>query len=715
MQAKIVPQKRVLVVDDEPAIRRVLAKFLSRRGYEVDLAESGLEAIRLAEDFAYPVVLTDLSMPGLDGLTLIERLRHLLPSSVYLVITGMSDLQLRPSEATDGSIAGIVRKPWAPEELMSSIERAFDMYTQMLSEVKETQQLLLVEDSLSDAELVCHYMSASKAPYKIVHCQRLSEALEAINDEDFRVAVVDLSLPDARGLDAVLRINAAAPELPLLVLSGLNDESLALQAVQSGAQDYLVKNEVNPATLARATRYAIERKGSEKKLAHLAYYDQVTGLPNRSLFRDRLGHAIARSKRDETALSAMFLDLDRFKAINDGYGHDVGDQLLKTVGSRLQSVLRETDTVARLGGDEFAILLERTSGEAEARAVAGRILEAMESPILCAKDQIVVSTSVGIAMYPEHGYTVEGLLKSADAAMYEAKSHGRACYRMAGDQSQGDSVRRLRVESALRMAMDRQEFSLHYQPQFNLATGQIEGFEALLRWNPTETEGMPPSEFIPILEELRLTVAVGAWVIEEACRQLAEWRDQGFSHWRVSVNLSADQFEVDLVGLVQSTLAKYGLPPSLLELEITERTVMHNTDLTLSTLSRLRELGVRLAIDDFGTGFSSLAYLKRFPVDVLKIDKEFVKGLVPEAEDASIASAVVALGHSLHVEVVAEGIETAAQALVLTALGCDLGQGFYYGRPMAAAEVPAWSATLAWPQLSGQPERLAGADESLCA
>ena len=431
-----------------------------------------------------------------------------------------------------------------------------------------------------------------------------------------------------------------------------------------------------------------DRKRAEEQIEFHAYHDVLTALPNRKLFTDRLRHALGRAKRTGRSLGVMFIDIDYFKTINDTLGHTAGDELLLEMARRLRACVREDDTVARIGGDEFTIILAELRHPEDAVNVAQKLLEAVQVPLTIVGMPIVVSASVGIALYPNDGADPEALLRNADSAMYRAKEAGRNTYQLCTDEMKQRAMDRLSIESRLRTAVRDQQLMLAYQPQINLLTGRTIGVEALVRWNDPERGVMEPAAFIPIAEESRLIVPLGEWVLRTACRQTKEWHDAGSGPVRVAVNLSARQFQQqDLVEMVQSALEDVDLSPSSLELEITETTAMQNADMTVETLRALRELGVGIAIDDFGMGYSSLNYLRRFPITGVKIDRAFVSDVTSNDGDAAIVSAVIGMARNLRLRVTAEGVETAEQFAFLRSHECDEAQGYYFGRPVCAAEM----------------------------
>ncbi len=431
-----------------------------------------------------------------------------------------------------------------------------------------------------------------------------------------------------------------------------------------------------------------ERKRFEAQLLHQSNHDALSGLPNRLLFHDRLGQALAQACYTEHLIAVMLLDLNRFKIINDTLGHDLGDLLLKEAALRLASCMRGGDTIARWGGDEFAFLLPNLEHPEEAAEVAAGILKVLSQPFLIADKEIFVSASVGITLYPTDGQTREGLLQNAEVAMYRAKEHGESAYQFFTGDMNVRAFERLALENSLRKALERSELVLYYQPQVDLETGKISGMEALLRWQHPELGLVSPAQFIPLAEETGLIVPIGAWVLREACRQNKAWQDAGMARMRVSVNLSARQFQQqDIVEMTASALRESGLTADCLELELTESYIMQNPEAAIRTLRLLEKMGVFLSVDDFGTGYSSLSYLRRFPIDCLKIDRSFVQDIPGSADAAAIVSAIVAMASSLKLEIVAEGVETQDQLDYLKQLRCDRMQGFLFSRPIPANEL----------------------------
>ncbi|HEY0514593.1 MAG TPA: EAL domain-containing protein [Thermoanaerobaculia bacterium] len=431
------------------------------------------------------------------------------------------------------------------------------------------------------------------------------------------------------------------------------------------------------------------RKRAESQIAYQACHDALTGLPNRMLFNDRLTQALARARRHGGRLAVLFLDLDQFKVVNDTLGHAAGDRLLVEIAGRLQETVRASDTVARVGGDEFTFLLTGVAGGADAARAAQKILEAVSRPLEIDGHRLYVTTSLGISLFPDDGEAAESLLSNADIAMYRAKDLGRNGFQLSSPGMNAKSVARLSLERDLRLAIERGEFALVYQPQAVVDSGQTVGVEALLRWNHPQRGVILPDEFIAIAEETRLILPLGEWVLRTACEQARQWQTAGGPRLRVAVNLSALQFrQRNLAGTVQTMLSESGLDPGSLVIEITESSAMLNVELTIEVLSELREMGLRVAIDDFGTGHASLSYLKQFPIDGLKIDRSFVSDMEASRESAAIVTAIIGLAHGLGLGVLAEGVESDSQLRRLAACGCDEYQGFFLSRPLAPAIIP---------------------------
>jgi diguanylate cyclase (GGDEF)-like protein len=559
-------------------------------------------------------------------------------------------------------------------------------------EEHEVREVLLVEDNRIDAQLIRRLLRrVSSSYYRITHVRTLNDAVLSADELAPDVILADLNLPDSRGTDTVASLQTAYPDIPLIIVSAWEDEAVSLRSVKAGAQDYLVKGHIDGANLHRVIRYAIERKRTELELVRLAQFDQLTGLPNRTLLRERVNHALARAMRSGSGVATLILDMDRFKEINDMLGHEVGDKLLVKAAKRIRANVRDQDTVARLGGDEFAVVLEGVSEAKEVLPVIERIVESLREVTTVDGHEVNTSTSIGIAMYPENGSNLSELLRAADLAMYQAKSSGRACYQFFADAMQEEAQSRRALEWALRHAVEANEFQLVYQPQVCLRTGGVIGVEALIRWMHPTRGLLAPYHFIGALEEFGLINEVGEWVLQAACEQMRRWHALELQPMRIGVNVSAQQFEDPLlIDKVRSALANSELSPEFLELELTESCLMSDPAEAGALLREIRDVGVRIAIDDFGTGYSSLTYLNEFPLNALKIDKSFVQSVESNARGGPISKMIIGLGQNLGLEVIAEGVETAGQLAYMQEHGCDIAQGYLYAHPESPEDLTPW-------------------------
>ena len=675
--------------------------------------------------------------------------------------------------------------------------------------------LLLVEDNPGDARLLREMLiEAGAHKTELTQAENMSEAEKLLAERLFDIVLIDLGLPDAQGLEAVRRARAAAPRVPLVVLTGLDDESLAAQALQEGAQDYLIKGQIETRGLLRALRYAIERKAMEEALfvvkeraqvtlncigdavlctdisgnitflnlvaekmtgwsweealgrpmaevfqildavtrqttpnpmdvavelnrtvhlplncillrrdgfetpiedsvapihdregkptgavivfrdvskaramaaemTHSAQHDFLTGLPNRMLLNDRVNQAITLAPRHSKKVAVLFLDLDGFKHINDSLGHPIGDKLLQSIAKRLVDCVRSSDTVSRQGGDEFVVLLSEMEQSEDAAISAMRLLQAVAEAHTIDQHDLHVTTSIGVSVFPDDGMDAETLIKNADTAMYQAKENGRQSYQFFKSPMNVRAVERQSIEENLRRALERQEFALHFQPKINLKTGKISGAEALIRWTHPVRGPVSPAQFIPVAEDCGLILPIGQWVLREACKQARAWVEAGLPLATMAVNISSMEFrDENFLQSVFTTLSETGLDPRSLELELTESVLMKRAESAASVLKTLRERGVQIAVDDFGTGYSSLSYLRKFPIDAPKIDQSFVRQITTTPDDTSIVTAVISMGRSLKLRVVAEGVETHEELVFLQARLCDEAQGYYFSRPV---------------------------------
>jgi diguanylate cyclase (GGDEF)-like protein len=558
------------------------------------------------------------------------------------------------------------------------------------------------------ADQVARALASTSTTFAPVFCAGAEAAVAAVRDalaaeEPFAVAFLDMRMPPGPdGVWAAARIRELDPAIEIVLCTAYSDVDPAEMGSIVPPEEklsYLQKpfhpHEIRQMTISLASKWR-----SEHRIVRLAYFDGLTGLPNREQSRNRLASALAAAEKHGRSVAVLYLDLDNFKRVNDTLGHAVGDELLCQVASRMRHSLRadggaaadehpspRTNHIARLGGDEFIVILPDVRAPEDAGAVASRLIGELQQPMHLAKHTLVVTPSIGIALYPADGMDVDTLLRNADLAMYFAKRKGpgmHACF----DAAMNDAaLHRFTLEAKLRGALERGEFTLNYQPQFDVSTGAVSGMEALLRWKSDDLGQVAPVEFIPIAEETGLILSIGEWVLRTACRQAKAWHDEGLPVMRMAVNVSGQQFSLrEFPSLVESILQETGIPPSMLELEITESVVMKDEAWAEQALAQLKSLGILLAIDDFGTGYSSFGRLRHFAVDRLKIDQSFMTSLVDCSDDRAIAAAIIAMSRSLRINVTAEGVENFPQLLFLQEHACQEAQGFLFSRPLPAAE-----------------------------
>ena len=514
-----------------------------------------------------------------------------------------------------------------------------------------------------------------------------SEVMDAVQRARPDVILMDALMPVMDGFTAcaLLKGSPEGQGIPVLMITALEDNASIERAFAAGASDYIPKP-LHLAVVNQRVRRLVDATRAERHVRHLAYNDPLTGLPNRTLFNDHLNGCIERAGPEHQSLALLYLDLDRFKLVNDTLGHEVGDKLLRALALRIRGCVRGSDCVARLGGDEFAVVLDDLPGTEVATATAHKICHAVNAPVEIDGHELTVTASIGIALFPGDGQDVSALLRRADTAMYRAKKK-HSDFQFFEESMEAAVGENLRLEGALRHALEREELEVYFQPIAQSAGQRVVGMEALVRWNHPTRGLVSPVEFIPVAEETGLIIPLGEWVLRAACQQLAAWHQAGCEGLYVTVNLSGLQLQLPTIAdTVRSVLQETGLNPECLTLEITESMLMEHVEATLATLVALKATGAKLAIDDFGTGYSSLAYLRRFPVDVLKIDRAFVREMTVNADDASIVHGIIALAHSLRLKVVAEGVETTAQYGSLEKLGCDLVQGYLFSPPVPAAQ-----------------------------
>ncbi len=568
---------------------------------------------------------------------------------------------------------------------------------------RERPLILVADDNETGRTLSREFLE--RFDFEVAEAENGAEAVAAFLRLKPDFILLDVMMPEMDGFEAcaALRRLPGGDTVPIVILTGLDDVESINRAYEVGATDFASKP-VNWLVLSHRVRYMLRAKRtlddlrhSEEQIRLLAYYDGLTRLPNRMLCLERLNFALEGARRQDRSLAVLFLDLDRFKRINDTLGHTLGDRLLQGVGERLRKVLRSSDTVARgdprdprdtvarLGGDEFIMLLADIARGEDAGKVARRILDVLKDPFRLDEHEVFITGSIGISVFPPDGADVETLLKNADAAMYHAKDAGGNGCQFYNTSMNAAAMKRLSLENSLRKALERDEFLLHFQPQIDVTTGAIVGAEALVRWRHPDLGMVSPADFIPLAEETDLIVPIGEWVLRSACAQLRAWRQAGHASLMMSVNVSGRQFRrQQIVQAVDQAARGAGLEPRDLDLEITESVLMRNAEDAVSTVSQLKDMGARISLDDFGTGYSSLSYLTRFPIDTLKIDQSFIRDSGTDPRDAAVTTAIIAMARGLGLEVIAEGVETPEQRAFLMQRGCLLMQGYLFSRPVPA-------------------------------
>ena len=697
-------REHILIVDDDALTRRLFRITMEKQGFVVSEAASGDIALDRFIAERPDCILLDAMMPGMDGFDTCTALRRL-PGGEHVPVLMLTSL-------SDDDSVNRAYEVGATDFFLKSQQMTMlaQRVRYLLRGGRMREELAKSRSVLAKAQKIARIGSwewrrADRMITASGECLRIiGLGKEADLDED------DADVDDHLFFRRISSLERA--DFERLVLGSLRQRgtfrrefevgrggggSLTLHVEAEAEGSSLVEPQVVLGTIQDIT----DRKHSERELNRLANFDTLTGLANRNLFRERFERALAEARRRHGFLAVLFIDLDRFKMVNDTLGHGVGDQLLREVAVRLNGCVRGGDSItrgpdpaprssmARLGGDEFIALLTSLKGPADASKVAERMLASLSEPIMVDGNEIYVSASIGVANFPQDGDNAETLLMHADAAMYETKARGRNGLTTYTPSLDSAGLERIRMETDLRKAIDRDELRLHFQPIVNVKTGRIVGAEVLMRWQRADRL-VPPSEFIPIAEETGLIIPMGEWAIGVATRQLAAWRERGIDDIYLSVNLPGSHFQKpDLPEMIARHLKEAGVPGSLLNIEITETVVMHNVERTMHTLHALRAMGVSISIDDFGTGYSSLAYLKRLPINTLKIDRSFVKDVAVDPDDEVIVSAIIGLARSLDMQVVAEGVETTAQMSFLNMFGASLMQGFLFSRPYPIMEFDA--------------------------
>ncbi|MGA7858588.1 MAG: EAL domain-containing protein [Terracidiphilus sp.] len=681
--------KLLLLIEDNPAQEQLVRKMFHNQGtYRFNLEVSGSIEDAVIHLAAKPVdvVLLDTDLKNTNGLEAIRRVRTVSPRVAIVLLSSPNDEELAIQALREGAQDYLVKGQIEPRELMRALRNAVarKKIEEALFQEKERAQVTL--DCIADA-VICTDLSGNISFLNPIAEKMtgwpLVEALGRPLAETFKImdATTRITTPNPMAQAAQEDRSGVLPVNCILVSRDGHEvfieDSVAPIHDRGGLVDgsVLVFRDV---TLARVL---------SARVTHLAEHDTLTGLPNRLLLSDRLDQAIAMAQRNSEILAVLFMDLDGFKHINDSLGHSTGDKLLQSVAIRLQRCVRAPDTVSRQGGDEFLVLLQDIEHAEDAAIAANRILKSLVETHSIDGHELHITASIGVSIYPDDGIDSETLIKNADTAMYQAKAQGRHNYKFFKAEMNARAVNRQSVEQDLRCALKRHEFALHYQPKIDFSTGEITGAEALLRWKHPKRGLIPPEQFIPIAEESGLILPIGAWVLRQACLQAKAWGDAGLPMIDVSVNVSAiqlrnEEFIEDLSAILDET----GLAAQRLELEVTESSLMRNSELVAPILRLLRELGVRISVDDFGTGYSSLSYLQQFALDAIKIDQSFIRRITSFPADSTVLSAIISLGQSLKLRVIAEGVETAEEHAFLRGQDCDEAQGFYFSMPLPAVQ-----------------------------
>jgi diguanylate cyclase (GGDEF)-like protein/PAS domain S-box-containing protein len=677
---------RLLIIEDSEDDAALLGRTLRQSGYEVDSerVDSARDLVQ-ALNKKWDIVISDHSMPQFSGNDALKIVRRLDPEVPFIFVSGTVGEEAATEAMRVGAQDYVLKTNL--KRLVPAVQRELREVENRSRLKEQVQSDQIILNSIGEAVLSTDlsgnvaYLNLAAEIMTGWSCKEaagrsMAEVFRILDATSRRPTLNPMQMEVGRNQPVQLRSNCIlirrdGLEIPIEVsVSPLHDR----RGQVSGAVTV-----VRDVTAARAMAL---------QMTHSALHDVLTGLPNRMLLNDRVNQAIALASRHTKRFAVLFLDLDGFKYINDSLGHPVGDKLLQSVASRLVDCVSTSDTISRQGGDEFVVLLQEVDQPDEVAAMARRMLEAVAGAHSIGQHNLHVTTSIGLSVYPDDGLDAETLIKNADTAMYQAKENGRQTYEFFTPAMNVRAVERQSIEESLRHALERQEFTLNYQPKVNLKSGAITGIEALIRWRHPLRGLLHPPQFISVAEELGLIVPIGRWVLREGCRQAKAWQDSGLPLMRIAINISAVELRAKtFVEGVRTILRETGLEPRCLELELTETFLMQDAKSTAVVLHSLKDMGVTLALDDFGTGYSSLSYMRRFPIDTLKVDYSFVRNLATDADDASVVSAVINMGKSLHMRVVAEGIETSEQLMMLREQRCPEGQGFYFSHPVVAEEI----------------------------
>jgi len=731
-------ETKILIIEDDGEVRQVIVEYLDNKGYLALQAENGDSGLELFRTESPDLVLLDLRLPGMDGMEVLRQINQDAPEIPVIIVSGKGTIKDAAAALKTGAWDYITKPIFDMQVMDIAVHNVLER-AKLMREKNKYRKDLEQELQKGSSDLEQRSLELEKA-YRNLNreIEERRRAERAIQQErTFIQTIIDGVRDPARIISpdfGVLMMNQAAlvllpskqtsleqltcyqayrqsdvpcsdkdhPCVLKEVLKTGKSVSVHHKDVIEEGKERIFEVESSPLWNADGTLYGIlevirnitedlnvetQLREHRERLYHLVHHDALTNLPNRMLLQDRLSRMMMKAKRHNTYVAVLFLDLDRFKKINETLGHDIGDKLLLEVAKRLENCVRKSDTVARLGGDEFAVLLDDLRDVKFVAVVARKILQALSKPIMVQEYELYATSSIGISLFPDDSEDVDILLRCADTALYRAKDAGKNNYQYYTADMNTRAFEFLLLESGLRKALDNNELVVFYQPLIDLQTNKLIGMEALLRWRHPEKGMISPGDFIPLAEETGLIEPIGEWVLRAACTQNKKWQDEGYPPVKVSVNMSARQFsKKHITEMIGDILTETGLSPQYLGIEITESVIMQDVKSTIAKLKQMHRMGISLSIDDFGTGYSSLSYLKLFPIDNLKIDRSFVFNITSDSTDAAIAASVILLAHSMNLKVVAEGVETEEQLEVLRQQGCDCVQGFLFSRPLAAEE-----------------------------
>jgi len=690
---------KILVVEDQEEIRQTLTTLIGLWAASVQSASNGQEGYETYQTFAPDIIISDIRMPIMDGLEMTRKIKSEQPNFPILITTAFQDPEYL-LEAIDLKVDGYIVKPIRKKDLKSRLE----LIAKSILFEQEIAKRLKAEEEYQDLYDYAAEMHISVDPRnaKILKCnQTLANTLGYTKEEIIGQEIFKLYHPECMekvhktfdqfvktgevsNTKLILQRKDGSKIDVLLNVTAVRDDEGNILYSRSTWIDITLLNQYEN-TLAQQNQELLEAK---QDLEHQANHDTLTGLPNRALFLDRLNQAIKHAKRHKKQLAVLFMDLDHFKEINDSLGHDAGDQLLISVAHKLENAIRKSDTVARLGGDEFTLLLEDIEESNDIITITQKILRIMAQPIMIGKDEFYTSFSIGVAIYPDDATDAESLLKNADSAMYRVKEEGRNNYQFYTQDMTARALERIQLETQLRKAIENHEFELYYQAQMDLSSQKIIGMEALIRWRHPQLGIIPPAKFIPLAEDTGLIIKIDDWVMEEGIAQWAKWLEKGIDPGKLSLNLSQLQLDTNnFMEKITRLIEQYTIDPKRIILEVTESQIMKNPKRAIGLLKELNTLGIEVAIDDFGTGYSSLSYLKQLPINKLKIDQSFIHDIPEDMDDMEITRTIIAMSKGLHLNIIAEGVETKEQSDFLTQNGCSQIQGFLYHKPAPKSDV----------------------------